>query len=148
MKKFVNNKILFMILMTFLSIAFLSTGCGNKKKESTPAPPPPPQMTKAQLEEMSNSFNTVLSNNSYNSLYHGVMVKDTYHVYVYVNDNWNYVSKDVKTAFVDLSSTTWRGMIGARNIPYDQSVLFMYFENAASGNRVASWSIHNGATLK
>ena len=124
MKKFVNNKILFMILMAFLSIVFLSTGCGNKKKESTPAPPPPPQMTKAQLEEMSNSFNTVLSNNSYN------------------------VSKDVKTAFVDLSSTTWRGMIGARNIPYDQSVLFMYFENAASGNRVASWSIHNGATLK
>lgn len=100
-----------------------------------------------QYDEIVRSYNIVLSRNNFKDLYSGVEVK-TGLVIMQVTDYWNLASKDLKTAFIEMTVKSWAGMHGARKMPFKYEDWRFQYRHNLSNRQVATWDSTWGTSIK
>jgi hypothetical protein len=94
---------------------------------------------KNALPEILDTFNLVESDhNLYKSLYAGAAFKEGVLI-VYVTDQWNYVSGDIKQAYMNQIGTLWTALSGTRGADFFLDDFEFKLVHKLSGRTVATW---------
>lgn len=99
-------------------------------------------------DEILKAFNLLFSDNSYAPIYEGVThdpAIDT--LTVYVNNNWDLLSKDVKLSFIKTCFVAWQTATTSRQIKTNTTSFSLEIINKSSGRKVASWGSVRGPVL-
>ncbi|KMO85230.1 hypothetical protein AB840_14740 [Megasphaera cerevisiae DSM 20462] len=99
-------------------------------------------------DEILKAFNFLFSDNDYTPIYEGVThdpAIDT--LTVYVNNNWNLLSKDVKLSFIKTCFVAWQTATTSRQIKTNTTSFSLDIINKSSGRKVASWGSVRGPVL-
>ena len=129
------------ILLLIGSCMFSSPDDANNKPAPTPVKVEPKQQTdyKNALPEIIDAFNLVQSDhNLYKSLYAGAAFKEGVLI-VYVTDQWNYVSSDVKQAYINQIGTLWTALSRTKGAEFVLNDFEFKLVHKLSGRTVATW---------
>ncbi len=149
------KRILVLVFMVLLSTIIL-TGCGDEKKAAE-VKPTTTEQTKQKpktnynggLQEMMESFNIVESkHNEYGSIYAGLTFQNPNTLIIYVNDRWNYISKDTQLGFIKQVGMLWGGMTGARKLEFTYDDFNIIVRHKQSDRTVATWDSLWGPSIK
>lgn len=103
---------------------------------------------KTTVTEIANALNDLESSNDYKNIYEGLKYNGAYNLQITVNDRWNYMSQDRKLGFIKHVGSTWSGMFGARNIPFNSESLEITIVHNDSGRKLATWDFLFGPSIK
>ena len=100
-------------------------------------------------QEMLELFQGIFQKNKFKSIYAGIKHEtspsklaispppDT--LTVYVRDEWNYLSKDIKKEFIETAFIAWGTSAKARNIEINMKYFKIEFVHENSNRKVATW---------
>lgn len=100
-----------------------------------------------KLKEMITAINLIFSKNVFNFAYDGCQWKSPDTLIIYVNENWNLMSKDQKIGMINIAINSWAGMCGVRDIKLDEDSFEVRFIHSLSNREVGKWGGFRGTRV-